>query len=129
MDTIGDFLTRIRNAGMARHDKVDVPLSNSRKGIAAVLKDKGLIRDFRTVKDSKQGMMRIYLKYTNDGDHVITKVFRVSKPGLRKYFGKDEIPQVRNGFGLAIMSTNKGIMSGEDAVKNNVGGELLCKIW
>ena len=129
MDTVGEFLTRIRNAGSAKHDKVDVPSSNLRVGIANVLKDKGFIRDFRVVKDSKQGMMRVYLRYNDSGDHAITKVFRVSRPGLRKYCQAGDVPKVRNGFGIAIMSTNGGVMSGDEAAEKNVGGEILCKIW
>lgn len=129
MDTIGDFLTRIRNAGAARHEKVDIPASKIRVGIAKTLKDKGFIKDYRVVKDSKQGVMRIYLNYSQTGDHKIKKVFRVSRPGLRKYTRVQDIPQVRSGYGIAIISTNRGVMSGDDAVKNNVGGEILCKVW
>ncbi len=129
MDTIGEFLTRIRNAGMAKHEKVDMPASKMRQGIARVLKQRGFIRDFRVVKDSKQGVMRVYLKYGKNGEHAITKMYRVSRPGIRRYFKVDEIPQVRSGFGVAILSTNQGILSGEEAADKKVGGELLCKMW
>lgn len=129
MDSLGDFLTRIRNAGMARHEKVDVPSSNLRVGVANILKETGYIRDFKVAKDSKQGIMRIYLRYNSKNRHVIQRIYRVSKPGRRSYVSSDKIPSVRNGFGLAILSTNKGIMSGDEARKQNAGGEVLCKLW
>ncbi len=129
MDTIGDFLTRIRNAGTARHEKVDVPASNMRKGVAAILKDFGYIKAFREAKDGKQGIMRVYLNYTNNGKPAIDTVKRVSKPGKRVYVKADDIPQVRSGYGIAILSTSKGIMSGSEAAEKNLGGEYLMKVW
>ena len=129
MDTIGDFLTRVRNAGLANHDKVDVPCSNVRKGIATILQEYGYIRSFKVAKDSKQGIMRVYLKYDEKGKPAITKVERVSRPSRRLYVKADSVPSVRNGFGMAIMSTNKGIMSADAARENNVGGEVLCRVW
>lgn len=129
MDTVGDFLTRVRNAGMAKHDKVDVPCSNLRIGIAKILKENGYIRSFKVAKDNKQGMMRVYLRYNSKGDHVIGKIHRVSRPGKRQYVSADSIPAVRSGFGLAVLSTNKGILSSEEASKQNVGGEVLFKVW
>ena len=129
MDTVGEFITRIRNAGMAKHEKIDIPASKIRVGIANVLKDRGLIRDFRVVKDSRQGLMRVYLKYDRAGKHVITKIFRVSRPGIRRYCQSSEIPVVRSGFGMAVMSTNLGILSGEQAAEKKVGGEILFKVW
>lgn len=129
MDTIGDFLTRIRNAGYAKHEKVDIPCSNVRKGIAKILEETGYIRSFRVVKDNKQGMMRVYLKYNETGSHVITNIERISKPSRRIYVRSNEIPKVRSGFGLSILSTNKGIISADTAQKENVGGEVLCQIW
>ena len=129
MDTIGNFITRIRNAGMAKHEKLDVPNSNVRVGIAKVLKDAGYIRSYKVAKDGKQGVMRVYLRYDQGGTHSIKKIHRVSKPGKRIYVSVGEIPQVRSGFGLAILSTNKGVLSGEEAAQQKVGGELLCKIW
>lgn len=129
MDTIGDFLTRIRNAGLAKHEKVDVPASKVRVGIAKVLQSEGYIHDFRVVKDSKQGVMRVYLKYNQAGLPKIKKIYRVSTPGLRKYSQSSRIPEVRSGYGITILSTNKGILSGSEAKKNNVGGEILCKVW
>ena len=129
MDTIGEFLTRIRNAGLAKHDKVDVLSSNMRVGVAQVLQDSGFIRSFKVAKDGRQGVMRVYLKYMENGKHAITNVTRVSRPGKRIYVGTDEIPKVRSGYGMVVLSTNKGILSGDDATKIKVGGELLCKIW
>ena len=129
MDTIADFLTRIRNAGLSKHEKVDIPCSNLRVGIADVLKSSGYIRNFKVVRDGKQGIMRIYLRYRDDGLHVITSVERRSRPGRRFYVPTEKIPNVRSGYGLAVLSTSKGIMSGAEATKQNVGGELICTIW
>lgn len=129
MDTIGDFLTRIRNAGMAKHEKVDIASSNLRSGIAGILKEKGYIRDYKVVRDGRQGMMRVYLKYSDKGTHVISAVHRVSRPGRRVYVNAGHIPVVRSGYGISVLSTSKGIMSGDEATKQNVGGELICKIW
>ncbi len=129
MDTIADFLTRVRNAGLAKHEKVDVPASKVRVGIATVLKDAGFIRNFKVVRDGKQGMMRVYLRYNDDGSHIITQIERKSRPGRRFYIQKDAIPNVRSGFGLAVLSTSKGVMSGKAAAEQNVGGELICTVW
>lgn len=129
MDTIGDFLTRIRNAGTAKHEKVDVPASNIRKGIASILKDFGYIKAFREAKDGKQGVMRVYLNYTSNGKPAIDTVKRVSTPGKRVYIKSDDIPQVRSGYGIAILSTSKGIMSGKEAAEKKLGGEYLLKVW
>lgn len=129
MDTVGDFLTRIRNAGMARHEKVDVPSSNLRKGIAKILMDNGYIKNYREANDGKQGVMRVYLNYDSRGNTVISKLQRVSTPGKRVYVKSSEIPQVRSGYGLAIISTSKGILSGKDATQSKVGGEYLLKVW
>ncbi len=129
MDTIGNFLTRIRNASMARHDKVDVPSSNVRKGIAEVLKSHGYIRNYKVVNDGRQGMMRVYLKYSAQGEPVISVLQRESRPGIRKYVNLSTMPKVRSGYGLAILSTSKGIMSSTDATKEKVGGEFVCSVW
>ena len=129
MDMIGDFLTRVRNAGMAKHEKVDVPSSNMRVGVAKVLQDAGYIRSYKTAKDGKQGVMRVYLRYDKKGQHMIAKINRVSRPGKRIYVGVDTVPKVRSGYGLAILSTNKGVVSGEQAIKENIGGEVLCQVW
>lgn len=128
MDTIGEFLTRIRNAGMARHEKVDIPASNVRAGIAEVLKNAGFIENFKVVKDGKQGMMRVYLKYEN-GKSAISDLSRASRPGRRYYIKHDQIPNVRNGYGTAILSTNKGILTGKQASEQKLGGELICTVW
>ncbi len=129
MDTIGDFLTRIRNAQAAKHEKVDVPASNVRQGVAKVLQDQNYITSFKVVKDSKQGMMRVYLKYDEAGKPVISRLKRYSRPSRREYVRASDIPNIRAGYGLAILSTSRGIMSGGQAKDQNVGGELLCVVW
>lgn len=129
MDPIADLLTRIRNGSDAGHDKVDVPLSKTKEGIVKVLKARGLIKNFRVVKDNRQGMMRIYLKYDDLGTPALTNLKRISRPGLRTYINVQEIPSVRTGFGVAILSTSKGIMSGDEAKQQQVGGEYLCSVW
>ncbi len=129
MDTVAQFLTRIRNAGTARHEKVDIPASKLRSGIAEILAENGLIRSFKVAKDSKQGIMRVYLKYNESGEHAITKIDRISRPGRRVYVKSNEIPVVRSGFGMTILSTSQGLMSDKQAQKKNLGGELICKIW
>lgn len=129
MDTVAEFLTRIRNAGMAGNEKVDVPSSNMRKGIVKILKDHDYIRDFHVVDDGKQGMMRIYLKYDKEGCHVIERLQRLSVPSCRVYVNAKNVPRVRNGYGISILSTSQGLMSGLEAKKKNVGGEVLCEVW
>ena len=129
MDMVGDFLTRIRNAHMGGHKKVDVPSSNIRKGIARVLEEQSYIEKFKVIKDSKQGMMRVYLKYDEKGRPSLSRIKRYSRPGRREYVKVDGIPNVRAGYGLAILSTSQGIMSGGQAREKNVGGELLCVVW
>ena len=121
--------TRIRNAQMANHDKVDIPSSNMRKALARVLKEKGFIRHFVEAKDSKQGMLRVYLKYTQHRKPLINVIQLVSKPGLRKYVGTYDIPKIRSGYGVSVLSTSKGVMSGEEAKKQSVGGEVLIQVW
>lgn len=129
MDTIGDFLTRVRNAGAAKHEKLDIPASNVRVGIAKILLENGYIRSFKVVRDDKQGVMRVYLKYSDKGKPVITSIDRVSRPGRRVYVKSTDIPEVRNGFGISIISTNRGVVDGDTAKKENLGGELLCNVW
>ena len=129
MDTVAQFLTRIRNAGTARHEKVDIPSSKVRVGLAEILVNNGLIRSFKVAKDSKQGVMRVYLKYSETGEHVINKIDRISRPGRRVYVKANEIPVVRSGFGMTIVSTSQGLMSGKEAQKKNLGGELVAKVW
>ena len=129
MDTIGEFLTRVRNAGLAKHEKLDVPASKMRVGIGKILLESGYIRSFKVAKDGKQGVMRVYLKYGDNGKPVITAVDRVSRPGRRVYVKAHDIPQVRNGYGISILSTNRGIVDGDKAKLDNLGGELLCQVW
>jgi small subunit ribosomal protein S8 len=128
-DPIADMLTRIRNAGMAKHQKVDLPSSNLKVAIASVLKDLGYIKNFKTVSDEKQGVLRLYLKFDDENVHVIHEIKRVSTPGRRVYVSKDEIPSVKNGLGCAILSTSKGVLADAAARQAQVGGELLCTIW
>jgi small subunit ribosomal protein S8 len=129
MDTVAEFLTRIRNAGYAKHEKLDVPSSNLRVGIASALHKNGYIRSFKVARDGKQGMMRVYLRYDSKGDHLIQNLQRISTPGTRRYVRSTDIPQVRNGFGISVLSTSRGIMSGDEAKGQNLGGELLFQVW
>ncbi len=129
MDTIGEFLTLIRNAGNAGHEKVDMKSSKVREGLAKVLVTEGFVRSYKVAKDSKQGIMRVYLKYDEAGNHNINDVRRVSRPGRRFYSRTQNIPVIRSGMGMAILSTNQGILSSRQAKELNVGGEVLCTIW
>ncbi len=129
MDTVAEFLTRIRNAGHAKHEKVDIPSSGIRAGIAAALQKAGYIRSFKVARDGKQGMMRVYLRYNEKGEHMIRTIQRLSSPGLRRYVKATDIPKVRNGYGVAVLSTSRGIMSGDEATSQNLGGELLFQVW
>lgn len=128
-DPIADMLTRIRNAGGAKHASVDVPGSRLKTELAKVLKNEGYIKNYKFIKDGKQGILRLYLKYSDRQDHAIMEMERVSKPGRRVYVGADEIQPVYSGTGIAILSTSKGIMTDKNARKENVGGEILCTIW
>ncbi len=128
-DPIADFLTRIRNAMMAKHKRVDIPASKIKREIAKILKDEGYIRDYLNIDDGLQGLIRVFLKYDNDGVPVITGLKRVSTPGLRHYVGYRDIPRVRNGLGIAIISTPKGVLTGQRAKAEQVGGELLVYVW
>jgi small subunit ribosomal protein S8 len=128
-DPIADMLTRIRNANMAYHEKVDVPASRVKEAIARILLKEGFIRNYKLIEDGKQGLLRIYLKYGEDKERVISELVRVSKPGRRVYVGRDELPKVKSGLGVAILSTSKGIMTDHEARKANVGGEVLCYVW
>ena len=126
-DPIADMLTRIRNANNAKHDTVDVPASNMKKAIAQILLDEGYIKNFQTINDGTQGVIRITLKYVQPGkDKVITGLRRVSKPGLRVYAGADNRPRVLRGLGIAIVSTSKGVMNDKKAREAHVGGEVLA---
>lgn len=128
-DVIADMLTRIRNANDAGHSKVMVPCSNMKKSIAQILKDSGYIKDYNVQDDGKQGMIKINLKYGPDKQKIITGMKRISKPGLRIYANKDEIPRVMGGLGTAIISTSKGVMTDKQARREKVGGEVICYVW
>ncbi|MDP2897347.1 MAG: 30S ribosomal protein S8 [bacterium] len=128
-DPIGDLLTRIRNANAAKHTNLDVPASKLKQQVLRVLKEEKYIGNYAYLPDKKQGMLRIYLKYTTERERVITAIRRVSKPGLRKYVRADDIPNVRGGLGIAILSTPKGVLSDKKAREQRVGGELLCVVW
>lgn len=128
-DPIADMLTRIRNAGNARHASVDVPASKMKKAIAQILLDEGYIKSFEVVEDGTQGIIRIQLKYLAGKEKVISGLRRVSKPGLRVYAGADELPRVLKGLGIAIISTSKGVMTDKAARANHVGGEVLAFVW
>ena len=128
-DAIADLLTRIRNASSAKHESVDIPASNLKKEIARILLDEGYIKNLELVDDDKQGVIRIALKYSVNKQNVITGIKRISKPGLRVYANKDELPKVLGGLGVAIISTSKGIMTDKKARAEGVGGEVLAFIW
>ncbi|BFN37674.1 30S ribosomal protein S8 [Fidelibacter multiformis] len=128
-DPIADFLTRIRNATTAQHRWVEIPASKLKARIALILKTKGYIKDFILVEDGKQGMLRLYLKYLSDGRPVLYGLERVSKPGRRIYVKALEIPRVRNGLGIGILSTSQGVLTDKEAREKGIGGEYLCKIW
>lgn len=128
-DPIADMLTRIRNASKARHGSVDVPLSSIKLELAKILKGEGYIKDFEVVKDKKQGMIKIQLKYDSSKKGIISSIKRVSKPGLRIYVKKDKLPKVLGGFGTAVLSTSKGIFTGKKAKELGIGGELICTIY
>lgn len=128
-DPIADLLTRIRNGAMAKLQKVDIPSSNMKVGIVNVLKNEGFIKNYKVISDQKQGVLRIYLKYINENDSVITEIKRISKPGGRRYVKSDEIPKVKHGLGVAILSTSKGLLTDKVAREAGVGGELICTVW
>ena len=128
-DAISDYLTRLRNAISAKHKVVEIPGSNVKKAITQILMDQGYILNFKEIKDEKQGIIKIALKYNNKTkDPAIRNLTRISKPGLRKYSGVDSMPRVLNGLGIAIISTSKGLITDKEARKHNVGGEILCYI-
>lgn len=128
-DPIADMLTRIRNANTVKHETVDVPASNIKKEIARILLEEGFVKGYDVIEDGKQGIIRLQLKYGIEGERVISGLKRISKPGMRVYSSKDEIPKVLNGLGVAIMSTSKGILTDREARKENVGGEVICYVW
>ncbi len=127
-DPVADMLTRIRNAVLARHTRVAIPASNMKLALARILKEEGYIKDYEVVKDNPQGTIRLTLRYV-DRKPVLTQLKRVSKPGLRVYTGRDEIPRVRGGLGISVISTPRGLMTGRKAYQLGMGGEVVCYIW
>ncbi len=128
-DPIADMLTRIRNANMAKLEKVDVPASKMKIEITKILKEKGFIKSFKVLRDRKQGIIKISLKYLDGHERAITGLKRISKPGRRVYVDKTKIPKTMGGFGIAILSTSKGILADDVCRREGVGGEVLCSIW
>jgi len=128
-DPIADFLTRIRNGARARHARVDVPSSNMKIEIARILKDEGYLANFKVVEEKGKRTLRVFLRYSSDRRSVITNLKRVSKPGARSYTGKTGIRQVMGGMGISILSTPRGLMTGQVARKEGIGGEVLCEVW
>ena len=128
-DPIADMLTRIRNANTVGHETVEIPASNIKKSIAEILLEEGYINGFEVIEDNKQGIIKVQMKYGAAKERVITGIKRISKPGLRVYAGKEELPKVLGGLGIAIISTNKGIVTDKEARALNVGGEVLAFVW
>jgi small subunit ribosomal protein S8 len=128
-DPISDMLTRIRNAGMARQTETTMPATKILVAIATILKQEGYIIDFTVVEKRPQNQLIVKLSYAADKSHVIREIKRVSKPGLRVYAGKDELPRVRSGLGIAIVSTPEGVLTGYEARRRGIGGEVLCTVW
>jgi small subunit ribosomal protein S8 len=128
-DPVADMLTRIRNAGMAKHQKVDIPSSNLKVNLATVLRAEGFIKNFKVIPDAKQGVLRVYLKFIDEKDPVINEIKRVSKPGGRVYVNADKIKKVKNGLGVAVLSTSKGLVTDKTARELGIGGEVLCTVW
>lgn len=128
-DPIADMLTRIRNACSAKHSKVDVPASKLKREVARVLAESRFIDNFAFIEDGKQGILRLYLRYDQHDNSIIRGLERVSKPGLRQYAGKADVPRVLRGLGIAIISTSRGVMTDKEARINGVGGEILCSVW
>ncbi|HCJ11323.1 MAG TPA: 30S ribosomal protein S8 [Clostridiales bacterium] len=128
-DPIADMLTRIRNANAAHHDRVDIPGSKIKRSIAEILKREGYIRDYAWIDDGRQGSIRIYLKYGPNRETVINGLRRISRPGLRVYVKKENVPRVLGGLGIAILSTPEGVITDRDARAKGVGGEVICYVW
>lgn len=128
-DPIADMLTRVRNACKARHDLTEMPSSNLKVTIAKILRDTGYVKNYRVIEDDKQGILKIYLRYDNNGEPLIQGINRISRPGLRRYCKADGIPTVLNGLGMSVISTSSGVMTDDEARKNKVGGEILCEVW
>jgi len=128
-DHVSNLLARVRNAQTARFDQVEIPSTTLSESLALILKEEGFIKNFRVVPDPKQPVLRIFLKADPGAGYAIKGMRRMSRPGRRVYVGKDDIPIVKNGFGIAILSTSKGVMTGDKAKKMAIGGELLCQVW
>ncbi|MGB1049798.1 MAG: 30S ribosomal protein S8 [Rhodothermales bacterium] len=129
VDPVADYLTRIRNAQQAAHRHVDIPASKLKRAMTQILLDKGYVRRFINVDDGKQGLIRVYLKYEKNGSPVIRSLKRASKPGLRYYCGADDLPRVRGGLGVALVSTSRGVMTDKEARANHIGGEVLAYVY
>ena len=127
-DPIADMLTRIRNGSHAKHEKVDIPASRTKNEIARILKENGYVKNFKTIEDGKQGILRIYLKYDENNLGVVN-LKRISKPGRKVYVDALHIPRVLNGLGMSILTTSKGVLTDKEARENTVGGEVLCDVW
>jgi small subunit ribosomal protein S8 len=128
-DPIPDMLTRVRNAGKAKFNSVDIPGSKMKTELARVMKEQGYIRNYKFIKDGKQGILRVYLKYADDQSHVIQEIHRVSKPSRRVYVGAGDVKSFYNGMGISVLSTSKGVLTDRQARKENVGGEVVCNIF
>ncbi len=128
-DPIADMLTRIRNAGHAKFEKVDIPASRLKIGLARILKEEGYIKNYKVIKDNRQGILRVYLRYDERQTPIIQGLKRISKPGRRVYAGIEDLPRVRAGLGVAVISTSKGVVTDRQARKLMVGGEVMCEIW
>lgn len=128
-DPVADLLTRLRNASRERHEKVEVPASRLKANIVRVLKEEGYIKNFRLQREAGHPMIKVYLKYTDNGESVIHGLKRISRPGLRKYTGYEEMPRPLSGAGIAVVSTSQGVMTGQKARAHKVGGEILCEVW
>jgi small subunit ribosomal protein S8 len=129
-DPLADMLARLRNASKAKHEKVDIPASNLKVQIARILKDEGYVKNYKVIKDGRQGILRVYLKYEGETKKQVISGLRViSRPGLRRYVKRAEIPPVLRGLGLSVLSTSKGIITDKEARRLNLGGELLCSVW
>ncbi|ALB28237.1 MULTISPECIES: 30S ribosomal protein S8 [Companilactobacillus] len=128
-DPIADYLTRIRNANMVKHESLDIPASNIKKSMSEILKNEGFIKNYEVIEDNKQNVLRIFLKYGKDQQRVISGLKRISRPGLRSYVDSDNVPKVLNGLGIAILSTSKGVITDKEARAQHVGGEVIAYIW
>jgi small subunit ribosomal protein S8 len=128
-DPLADMLSRIRNAGRAGHDKVDIPASRMKIALARIFKEEGFIKNYKVIKDNRQGILRVYIRYDDNQKPLIQRIERVSRPGLRVYVGYEDLPKVQGGLGVAVISTSKGVITDRQARKLKVGGEVLCQVW